>query len=241
MANILIVDDEPNILKLTSFFISGLGHQVFTAESGKAAIEFLKKNKEIDLILSDLIMPETNGLELCAEVGDKYPVVIISAMSNELKPETPYVTKALDYISKPFDIGLLKSRLPLYLHKHHKQHAYQPEFIKIADLEFVKGENTLLINKDISLKNLPGPILSIEQETDMDLEKIIARSEQLGQNIQTKAGGFRIFANIDLEQHRDLIRALNRSNLALGDITGIFLTKTEPSDIIRSLFDYYIK
>lgn len=237
MANILIVDDEPNILKLTSFLLKGLGHQVHTANSGKTALDYLKNTPAIDLILSDLIMPEMTGFELCAEIGDRYPVVIISAMCRELKPETPFTVKAIDYISKPFDIDQLKKRIPLYLHKYKKTTGYTPEIIQLDNISVYKGENVLIYKKDIRPEALPGPVLLIENEEALDQENIIAHSEQLGQNIQTKAGGSRFFTNINFEKHLELIKRINHTNLALGDITGIFLTKNPPSDIIRLLFD----
>lgn len=239
MANILIVDDEINILKLTSLLIKQNGHQTWTAENGRQAAEILKQQTNIDLVLTDLIMPEVNGFELCQQFGDTYPIVIVSAMCKELKPEQPFATKAIDYINKPFDIGYLQKRIQLYLHKFKKNPDYQPEKIKIGNLEFNKGENILLKKNALQIKtNLP--VLRISQEKDFFLENIINQSEALGQNIHYKNGGLRIFENINFNNYPELITVLNRTNLAFGDITGIFLTEKDPSDIIQRLFDHCI-
>jgi two-component system OmpR family response regulator len=118
MANILVVDDEPNILKLVSFFLKSLGYTVFGANNGREALDFCAQNPaKVDLILSDLIMPELGGLELCQALKDKCPVVITSAMSDEANVAQAMAAGAVDFIPKPYALEQIKARLPEILHR----------------------------------------------------------------------------------------------------------------------------
>ncbi len=74
--NILIVDDEPSLLVLGNEILSAKGYRVFTASGGKEALAILKK-ENIDLLISDVIMPEMDGHELTTRVKQKYPQIKI--------------------------------------------------------------------------------------------------------------------------------------------------------------------
>ncbi len=241
MANILLVDDELNILKLGSFVIKSLGHTVFTAISGKEALVVLENNY-IDAIVTDLIMPEVDGFELCTRVGDKYPVIIASAMCKELKNDTPFVTKSIDFIAKPFDISVLKSSLNYVLYKFQKITDFQPEpSVKLGNIQLYKGENVLCSNNNLTLEKNQLNTLYINSDEEFTLPNIIKLSEHCQQTLLDKTGGLRVIKNVDLDKHQDLLKLLNKTNLALGKVTGIFLTDKQPSDIIQKLFDRVIQ
>jgi len=78
--NILIVDDEPALLELNCDILSQQGYNVFYAENGYQAIEILEQ-ESIDLLFSDIIMPEMSGYELTAIVQEKYPDIKIQLSS----------------------------------------------------------------------------------------------------------------------------------------------------------------
>jgi len=79
-ANILIVDDELSLLKLAEEILGNQGYQIYTSVSGKDALDILCK-EPIDLIISDIIMPEMDGYRLAAEVKNKFPEVKIQLVS----------------------------------------------------------------------------------------------------------------------------------------------------------------
>ena len=79
-ATILIVDDEAALRKMMSVILSGHGYHVLLAESGKQALELLKKNK-VNILLSDVIMPEMTGYELAHHVMKDFPEVKIQMIS----------------------------------------------------------------------------------------------------------------------------------------------------------------
>jgi DNA-binding NtrC family response regulator len=78
--SILIVDDEPGIRELLCIMLEAAGHSVSSAEDGVQAPKVMA-SRPIDLVITDLLMPERDGLEFITEVRKKYPKVRIIAMS----------------------------------------------------------------------------------------------------------------------------------------------------------------
>jgi DNA-binding NtrC family response regulator len=78
--SILIVDDEPGIRELLGIMLESYGHSVVTAEDGIQAPKVMA-TRPIDVVITDLLMPERDGLEFITEVRKKYPKVKIIAMS----------------------------------------------------------------------------------------------------------------------------------------------------------------
>jgi DNA-binding NtrC family response regulator len=78
--SILVVDDEPGIRELLSLMLEAAGHTVRTAEDGMQAPKVLA-NQSVDIVITDLLMPERDGLEFITEVRKKFPKVKIIAMS----------------------------------------------------------------------------------------------------------------------------------------------------------------
>jgi DNA-binding NtrC family response regulator len=78
--SILVVDDEPGIRELLSIMLEAAGHSVASAEDGVQAPKVMA-SRPIDLVITDLLMPERDGLEFITEVRKKYPKVRIIAMS----------------------------------------------------------------------------------------------------------------------------------------------------------------
>ena len=108
MANIFIMDDEPNILLVLKEVLSDNGHTITTANNGLAGLTMLRGNLNPDIILLDLKMPDMNGKEVIEEINNdeklkNIPKVIISGSflnSEDFPPQNNYH----DIISKPFDI-----------------------------------------------------------------------------------------------------------------------------------------
>ena len=121
MTSILIVDDEPNILKLLGFFLKSLGYTVHSAGSGREALDFYERQAgSVDLVISDSIMPELSGRELCRALQGRCPVIIASAMSDADSVAGFLAAGAADFIPKPYALELLKSKLQAVLHKNGK-------------------------------------------------------------------------------------------------------------------------
>jgi CheY-like chemotaxis protein len=80
MANILIVDDEAQMRKLVRLMLAGGGHDVMEAASGVEALKLLK-NKAVDLVITDIVMPDMDGLELIKEIKKIAPAQKVLGVS----------------------------------------------------------------------------------------------------------------------------------------------------------------
>jgi len=105
--SVLIVDDFENTLFVTGFTIERSGYNVFKANSGKKALEILKSNKDIDLIITDFNMPEMNGLQFVLQtktiLGNKnIPIFILSTESKEEIKKAALDAGVTLWIRKPF-------------------------------------------------------------------------------------------------------------------------------------------
>ena len=128
MVNILIVDDEPAIIKSVKHGLESLddSYQVIGVISGKECIEFLNRKQFPDLILLDIMMPEMSGWELLNRIKENpswkdIPLVFLTAKVDEFS-KTFGASLTEDYIEKPFDLDELKHRIELVLKRMNKKH-----------------------------------------------------------------------------------------------------------------------
>jgi PAS domain S-box-containing protein len=113
---ILVVDDEPALLNLTVEILRQQNYRVFIAKNGEQALDILA-NETIDLMLSDVIMPEMDGYQLAAIVKEKYPITkiqMVSGYTGEVEASM-VVAKNDNLLVKPFDSQTLLQRLRLLL------------------------------------------------------------------------------------------------------------------------------
>ncbi len=106
MANILVVDDEVDIARMIESLLVDEGHTVAVAFNGEEAFKYLEENST-QLILSDIRMPQMNGVQLLGKVKDKFgntPPVIFLTSYAEVNEEDAHTKGASAYIHKPFDL-----------------------------------------------------------------------------------------------------------------------------------------
>lgn len=107
-STILIVDDEPGIRTMVQFELSQSGHTILTADSGATALEVLK-TKTVDLILTDMRMPQMDGLDLVVQVRKSHPALPIILMTGFVEDRVKKVQEynLADMLHKPFTIDQL--------------------------------------------------------------------------------------------------------------------------------------
>lgn len=106
MALVLIVDDERGMRDFLKILLEKEGHKVITASRGKKALEILE-SKVVDLVVSDIRMPELSGIELLEIIKEKtpeLPVIMITAFASPDDAVMAMKNGAFDYISKPFNV-----------------------------------------------------------------------------------------------------------------------------------------
>src|SRR5262249_38019327 len=109
---ILVVDDEPQITRVLRTSLSAQGYDLRVADSAETALEIMK-DWTPDLIISDLAMPQMNGLELCRKVRAKsdMPIIVLSVRGEERTKVQALDAGADDYVTKPFGISELLARV----------------------------------------------------------------------------------------------------------------------------------
>jgi two-component system alkaline phosphatase synthesis response regulator PhoP/two-component system response regulator VicR len=107
MPRILVVDDEPHIVRLIQVNLERQGYQVETANNGAQALAKIKESRP-DLLVSDVMMPEMDGFELLANVRREpslmdLPVIMLTAKAQDRDVMQGYQTGADMYLTKPFN------------------------------------------------------------------------------------------------------------------------------------------
>ncbi len=112
MATILVIDDQEPIRSLLRIALEGAGHEVLEASNGRLGLE-LYRERSADLIITDIVMPEMNGLEMMLELTRNFLNVKVIAISGGLESEGPLnVAKLLgarQTFQKPLGMGELLS------------------------------------------------------------------------------------------------------------------------------------
>ena len=116
--HILVVDDEPDLRKLVSDFLTRNGYHVFEAHDGVAMMETLKSSR-VDLVILDISMPGEDGLSLCRRlrVAGATPIIMLTAMGTEIDRIVGLEMGADDYLPKPFNTAELLARIRAVLRR----------------------------------------------------------------------------------------------------------------------------
>ena len=115
---ILVVDDEPKIAEAVAAFLTSRGHTVYTAATGREALELFDR-ENISLVVLDLMLPDIPGEEICSAVRRKSraPVIMLTAKSGENDQLNGLSLGADDYILKPFSLKVLAAKIEAVLRR----------------------------------------------------------------------------------------------------------------------------
>lgn len=183
MTKILIVDDEPSIIKLVRAYLEPEGYQIFTAEDGPGGLKAARAFKP-DLILLDVMLPGMDGVEVLTRLrreSDVY-VIMLTAKTEETDRVVGLTVGADDYVTKPFSPRELTARIKAALRRLHNDSK-------------LKGERNVLSYKHLQLDITARKVMVDEHPVDLtaiefDLLKNLAENngrvlsrEQLLENI----------------------------------------------------------
>jgi len=146
---ILLVDDEPDILEIVGYNLSAEGYQVITADNGADAVKLAKKKKP-QLIILDVMMPEMDGIEACAQIR-KLPeleetiIAFLTARGEDYSQMAGFDAGADDYITKPIKPKVLVSKVKALLRRF-KDDTATSNVVKIKDLIINRDEYKVIKN-----------------------------------------------------------------------------------------------
>lgn len=182
--NILVVDDDRDIVTLIMKSLTLEQFNVIPAHSGKEALSRLQ-DCEIDFVVLDINMPDMDGLEVCRSIraNRNVPVLFLSARDREIDKIIGLEIGADDYMTKPFSVGELTSRIKAHFRKTDRLYKEWVELNKAGNggsyplvineetyEAFLRGEKLDLSTKEFQvlsfLANHPGQVLTREQIYD---------------------------------------------------------------------------
>lgn len=116
---VLIVDDEARMRRLVKDFLVKSGYHVLEAEDGDQALDLFYTNKDINLIVLDVMMPKIDGWQVCREIRSvsKVPIIMLTARGDEKEELLGFELGVDEYITKPFSPKILVARVEAILRR----------------------------------------------------------------------------------------------------------------------------
>jgi len=149
---ILVVDDESRMRKLVRDFLIKKGFEVLEAADGEEAVELFFRDKEIALIILDIMMPKMDGWQVCREIRkqSKLPIIMLTAKGDERDELLGFELGVDEYISKPFSPKILVARVEALLRRANVLNV--TEQIETGGILIDKAAHRVIIDgKDIEL------------------------------------------------------------------------------------------
>ncbi len=158
---ILVVDDESRMRKLVRDFLTKSDFDVVEAEDGAQAVDIFFEQKDIALIILDVMMPKMDGWQVCKEIREysKVPIIMLTAKSEERDELQGFELGVDEYISKPFSPKILVARVDAILRRTNK--ITQDDIVEAGGIVINKAAHSVEIdNKMIDLSFKEFELLS---------------------------------------------------------------------------------
>jgi DNA-binding response OmpR family regulator len=178
VAKILVIDDEQAILDLVEMILTREQFQVAVASNGKTALTLFDSFNP-DLVILDLMLPDTNGHELCKEISrrKKTPIVMLTAKDDIVDKVLGLELGADDYITKPFDTRELIARIKAVLRRMESNNDLVRKLVEHGDLVIDLDNRTVKrngVNIELTLKEY-----ELLEVFAMNPQKVFSREELL--------------------------------------------------------------
>ena len=153
-SRILIVDDEPLLVKGLKYSLEQDGYLIESASDGREALNKYE-NQKYDLIILDLMLPEIDGLEVCQRIREKSdtPIIMLTAKGEDMNKILGLEYGADDYMTKPFNILELKARVKAILRRSATKNSNLSDQIMYVDDFIINtlGRKVIINGKEIGL------------------------------------------------------------------------------------------
>lgn len=211
---ILVVDDESRMRKLLNDFLSANNYEILEAENGQKALDIFEENKDISLIILDVMMPVLDGWSTLRELRkiSKIPVIMLTARGEERDEIFGFELGVDEYILKPFSPKILVARVEALLKRCYPENEKISEYDGIiinetAHVVTIDGTNAdlsmkefellqyLLLNKGVALsrENILNNVWNYDyygdsRTIDSHIKKLRKKMGKKGEHIQTIRG-----------------------------------------------------
>ena len=173
---ILVVEDESRMRKLVKDFLAIKGYKVIEAEDGEQAVDIFFKEKDIGLVILDVMMPKMDGWEVCRTLRrySQVPIIMLTARSEERDELLGFELGVDEYISKPFSPKILVARIEAILRRGN---AGTGEILEAAGIRVDKDAHEASVDgQPVDLSNKEFELLTYFMENQgmaLSREKIL--------------------------------------------------------------------
>ena len=193
MGKILLLEDDKSLNRGISFKLKKEGFEVETAFCIEEAKNTFENNK-IDLIITDIGLPDGSGFDFCEEIRKTSNVYIImlTALDEEFNAVMGYEIGADDYVTKPFSLAILVSKVKAFMKRagNNEKEKTSENILVSEDIEFDYGDYTLILNREdtekVQLTKTEGKLLKLLMENAMN----IIQKEQILEILWDMDGNF---------------------------------------------------
>ena len=142
---ILVIDDESRMRKLVRDFLSKKGYDVLEASNGEEAMDIFYSDKEIGLLILDVMMPKMDGWEVCREVRktSKVPIIMLTAKADERDELLGFELGVDEYVTKPFSPKILVARVEAILRRSNMGN--NDGIITVGDIRMDKNAHEVFV------------------------------------------------------------------------------------------------
>lgn len=181
MNKALVVDDEKLIVKGIKFSLEQDGYEVDVAYDGSEALK-MAKEKEYDIVLLDVMLPEMDGMEVCQAIREfsEMPIIMLTAKGTDMDKILGLEYGADDYITKPFNILEVKARIKAIIRRNSKKAKSvqkNERIIEVSDLK-LDLDSRRVFEKDKEL-NLTAKEFDILELLTQNPDKVYSREKLL--------------------------------------------------------------
>lgn len=176
---VLVVDDESRMRKLVKDFLTKSDYDVLEAEDGSQAVDIFFEQKDISLIILDVMMPKMDGWAVCREIRQysQVPIIMLTAKSDERDELQGFQLGVDEYISKPFSPKILVARVEAILRRTNQ--LSDDEILEAGGIRIDKAAHSVFIDgQDIDLSYKEFELLTYfieNQGIALSREKILNR------------------------------------------------------------------
>lgn len=176
MGKILLLEDDKSLNRGISFKLKKEGFEVETAFCIEEAKNIFDNNK-IDLIITDIGLPDGSGFDFCEEIRkiSNVYIIMLTALDEEFNAVVGYEIGADDYVTKPFSLAILVSKVKAFMKRagNNEKEKTSENILVSEDIEFDYGDYTLILNREdtekVQLTKTEGKLLKLLMENAMNI------------------------------------------------------------------------
>lgn len=176
MGKILLLEDDKSLNRGISFKLKKEGFEVETAFCIEEAKNIFENNK-IDLIITDIGLPDGSGFDFCEEIRkiSNVYIIMLTALDEEFNAVMGYEIGADDYVTKPFSLAILVSKVKAFMKRagNNEKEKTSENILISEDIEFDYGDYTLILNREdtekVQLTKTEGKLLKLLMENAMNI------------------------------------------------------------------------